>query len=205
MPATPSSPRQNSRPVTGFRFTGKTQISTPRPLSHPDFAPVLEYLGQKLHPLVSCTTAQISLDFPPTMLSYHLLTNTQLDDLAQYFHQTSPPVPETYMYPSPIQNPWVGIEAQRDVDLETKRRRFGHFIGLRGCDPPVAEQTSSLEPCQIDLGTMAPITVDESISNLIAPSMEGQSVWEMLLFMEREWYAALAQAQAEQYHSFGWK
>ncbi|KAJ5547073.1 hypothetical protein N7494_004658 [Penicillium frequentans] len=201
MPATPISPsRPNSWSVPGSRLTEETHIHAPRSLSHPNFPAILQYLGQNLHPLVSCKTAQIPPDFPQTMLSYHLLTNTQLDDLAQYFHQISPPIPETFMYPAPIQQPWVGTEAE-DVDLETKRRRFGRFIGLRGCDSP----PPFVEPFQINFRTIAPITFDESVSDTTAPGMEDESVWEMMLLMEREWQAALAQAQAEQYHSFGWK
>ncbi|KAJ6103306.1 hypothetical protein N7486_005733 [Penicillium sp. IBT 16267x] len=206
MPATPISPsRQNSWSVTGPRLTEETHIHKPRLSSHPDFTAALDYLRQKLHPLVSCTTAQIPPDFPRTMLSYHLLTNDQLDNLARYFHQTSPPVSETYMYPAPIQKPWVGTAMETDVDLETKRRHFGRFIGLRGCDSPIVEGGPFFEPCQMEFGTTAPIAVDESISNLVAPDMEDQSVWKMMLLLEREWQAALAQAQAEHDQLFWWK
>ncbi|KAJ6006609.1 hypothetical protein N7451_004553 [Penicillium sp. IBT 35674x] len=201
MPATPISPsRQNSWSIPGSKLTEETHIHAPRFLSHLDFPAVLQYLEQKLHPLVSCKTAQIPPDFPQTMLSYHLLTNTQLDNLAQYFHQTSPPVSETFMYPAPIQQPWIGTEAE-DVDLETKRRRFGRFIGLRGYDSP----PPFVDPLQINLGTTASIKSDEIMSDTVTPGMEDESVWEMMLFMEREWQAALVQAQAEQDHSFGWK
>lgn len=105
------------------------------------------------------------------------------------------------MYPAPIQKPWIGTEAE-DVDLETKRRRLGRFIGLRVCESPMVKETPFLK---MSCGTTAPIAVDESISNLITPDMKDQSVREMVLLMEREWEAALAQAQAEHYHSFGWK
>jgi len=201
MPVTPvSTSCQNSWSVPGSRFTGEPHIHSPRSLHPLDFPAVLQYLGQKVHPLVSCITAQIPPDFPQIMLSYHLLTNNQLDNLAQYFHQTSPPVSETFMYPAPIQKPWIGIEAE-DVDLETKRRRFGRFIGLRGCDSP----PPFVERFQVNFVTSAVVTVDESISNFIALGVEDESVWEMMLHMEREWQAGLAQAQAEHYHSFGLK
>jgi hypothetical protein len=31
---------------------------------------------------------------------------------------------------------WVGTPEEDQVDVATKRRRFGHFIGLRGCESP---------------------------------------------------------------------
>ncbi|KAJ5777057.1 hypothetical protein N7520_000303 [Penicillium odoratum] len=189
MPATPISPsRPNSWSVPDPKLTEQTQTFIPLPIAHPDFAPVLGYLRQRLHPLVSCTTGQIPPDFPETMLSYHLLTNSQLDKLAQFFHQTSQTRPETWMYPTKIQKPWVGTNAEVDVNLETKRRRFGRFIGLRGCDSPVEDRSFFHQ------GTA-------DVSNITTPDMEDAALWEMVLCVEKEWQAALAKAQDH----FGWK
>src|SRR5699024_3878114 len=80
---------------------------------------------------------------PRTLLSYHLLTSHQLDDLARHYHQVWPPVPATFWYPTSIPA-WVDNDGhecrsgnENAVDLVTKRRRFGRFIGLRGCESPV--------------------------------------------------------------------
>lgn len=82
-------------------------------------------------------------DFPRTLLSFHLLTSAQLDELARHYHQVWPPVPATFYYPMRIPA-WVAqVDGQMQpgrVDLETKRRRFGRFIGLRGCESPVLDE-----------------------------------------------------------------
>lgn len=38
---------------------------------------------------------------------------------------------------------WIGKQegADKAVDLVTKRRRWGRFIGLRGCESPEGEET----------------------------------------------------------------
>lgn len=104
---------------------------------HPTFLPLLHHLSSPLHPLVSSTTGRPQADFPATLLAYHLLTASQLDSLAVHFHQVWPPVHATSWYPMRIP-PWIGTPEEKEVDLATKRRRFGHFIGLKGCYGPVA-------------------------------------------------------------------
>jgi hypothetical protein len=105
------------------------------------FFPTLSHLGTRLYPLVSNTTALPHPDFPRTILGYHLLTSRQLDNLAIHYHQVWPPVRATAYYPVAIL-PWIGTENEEDVDLETKRRRFGRFIGLQRCESPVEEESS---------------------------------------------------------------
>jgi hypothetical protein len=81
------------------------------------------------------------LSFPTSILQYHLLTHEQLDELARFYHQVIPPVRETFRYPVRIPA-WVSVNEEEDaeraveVDLETKRRRWGRFVGLRGCETP---------------------------------------------------------------------
>ncbi|PYH94798.1 hypothetical protein BO71DRAFT_303386, partial [Aspergillus ellipticus CBS 707.79] len=104
---------------------------------HPNFHPTLTHLQTKLYPLVSTTTGLPHPDFPASLLNFHLLTSAQLDNLATHFHQVSPPSHATSLYPITIP-PWVGADAV-EVDLVTKRRRFGRFIGLRGCESPLKE------------------------------------------------------------------
>lgn len=104
---------------------------------HPSFMHVLDHLRTPLRPLISVTTKLPHPDFPATLLAYHLLTSAQLDSLARHYHQVWPPAPDTARYPTTIPA-WVGAPNEHDVDLWTKRRRFGRFIGLRGCETPAA-------------------------------------------------------------------
>ncbi|KAL4913822.1 hypothetical protein BDW62DRAFT_157186 [Aspergillus aurantiobrunneus] len=124
---------------------GNHQTSEPASLApevHPDFHNTISLLSRKLHPLVSNTTGRTHPDFPRTLLSFNLLTSQQLNSLALHFHQVYPPKRESFRYPLPIK-PWLatnGLVRDLGVDTEVKRRRFGRFIGLRGCESPVAER-----------------------------------------------------------------
>ncbi len=73
--------------------------------------------------------------FPSTLLNFWLLTSTQLDELAHFYHQQTPSV-YTRHYPCPVNREW-----RTDATLEEKRRRIGRFIGLRGCESPVRVQS----------------------------------------------------------------
>jgi len=83
--------------------------------------------------------------FPPTLLHYHLLTETQLDNFARYYHQwTISPTVWTHSYPAEMD--WnaeylehIGQTKGMDVRVRIKKRKFGRFIGLRGCETPVEE------------------------------------------------------------------
>jgi hypothetical protein len=97
--------------------------------------------------------------------------------MARWYHQVDPPVDETFMYPAWIPA-WTSMrlgnqdsaaqEGDGDVDLETKRRRFGRFIGLRGCESP-----ASTGP-------------------------EGESPDELARRMEREWKRAIERAEDDE-------
>ncbi|PYI06183.1 hypothetical protein BO78DRAFT_386997 [Aspergillus sclerotiicarbonarius CBS 121057] len=134
----PSTTTSNNPPTTTTTNKTKTK-KTPQTLPQ-----TLHHLQTKLHPLISSTTGHQHPDFPSSLLTYHLLTSTQLDSLARHFHQIHPPVRPTYWYPITIP-PWVGTSNEGKVDLETKRRRFGRFIGLRGCESPISETYPSRE------------------------------------------------------------
>ncbi|GFF41290.1 hypothetical protein IFM58399_06213 [Aspergillus lentulus] len=109
---------------------------------HPSFQPILRHLRTPLCPLISSTTGQQHPAFPKTLLAYHLLTSRQLDDLARHFHQVWPSVEATRAYPVSIPA-WIGTQGEKSVDLQTKRRRFGRFIGLRGCESPTVSTAGS--------------------------------------------------------------
>jgi hypothetical protein len=88
----------------------------------------IERLALSLAPLVRLTTGEIHPAFPKTLLHYHLLTDTQLDDLAHFYHQRTPSY-WTMHYPKPMG--W-----RTGLTIDEKRRKFGKFIGMMGCDTP---------------------------------------------------------------------
>jgi hypothetical protein len=105
-----------------------------------DFKTATSHLQTPLVPLISVTSGLPHPTFPRSILQYHLLTHDQLDELARFYHQVTPPVSETFRYPAMIPA-WVNLnkedeEGEQVVDLETKRRRWGRFVGLRGCETP---------------------------------------------------------------------
>ncbi|KAI0176284.1 hypothetical protein GGR52DRAFT_571249 [Hypoxylon sp. FL1284] len=93
------------------------------------FREKLAQMALPLAPLVQLTTGAVHPAFPGTLLSFWLLTDAELEQLAHFYHQRTP-CRWTYHYPCPV--PWSS-----DVPLEEKRRRIGRFIGLRGCESPV--------------------------------------------------------------------
>lgn len=97
---------------------------------HPSFPQKLHELSLHLAPFVQLTSGQVHPCFPSTLLHFWLLTSDQLDALAAFYHQAVP-CEWTRHYPCPIT--W-----RADLSLEEKRRKIGKFIGLRGCDTPVA-------------------------------------------------------------------
>ncbi|KAK2740379.1 hypothetical protein FQN57_006119 [Myotisia sp. PD_48] len=122
-------------------------LATPAPISpkkyckprryHSAFIPTLSHLSRTLWPLVSVTTGNPHSAFPKSLLQYHLLPSTDLDQIAAHYHQTIPSSRWTSEYPRRIPA-WVdknGIPVL-DIPVETKRRRIGRFIGLRGCESP---------------------------------------------------------------------
>jgi hypothetical protein len=86
-------------------------------------------LKSPLYPLLSISTHTHHPSFPATLLHFYLLTESQLDDLAHFYHQRTPSI-YSLSYPVPIIGKW------RSCSLEEKRRRFGRFVGLRGCESP---------------------------------------------------------------------
>jgi hypothetical protein len=97
------------------------------PLSrNPPFLEKVGQMGLELRPLVQLTTGDVHPAFPWTMLQFWLLCDAQLDSMAAFYHQAE--MSEwTLQYPCPVA--W-----HRRLPLEEKRRRFGRFIGLRGCE-----------------------------------------------------------------------
>jgi hypothetical protein len=134
-----------------------TTLRARRLEKHPAFRAKVAHLRLPLAPLVKLSTGQAHPSFPGTLLQYWLLTERQLDDLAHFYDQSTPNA-YTQAYPCPI--PWLPRRRKgesREVDpgdensmrlasrrLEMKRRRWGRFMGLRGCDTPVLDVDSEV-------------------------------------------------------------
>ncbi|MCJ1361327.1 hypothetical protein MMC16_000425 [Acarospora aff. strigata] len=136
-------------PTTPFRLQKKPT---------PNFSQKLTHLRTPLHPLLHITTGAPHPSFPRTLLHYHLLTSAELDDLASFYGQRTPGV-GTGMYPYN----YLCDEGSRrrrslgwrreGMGLEEKRRKFGRFVGLRGCESPTA--TAAVAPVRESSGTSA--------------------------------------------------
>ena len=130
-------------------------------MSSSEFSSRLQHLRTTLRPLISITTGRPHPLFPASLLHYHLLTATDLDELAHYYHQRTPsefsfgyplPVVQRWHKEAALSSPAISEETKKIQDLvfasntqsantaelEAKRRRFGRFIGLRGCESPSA-------------------------------------------------------------------
>ncbi|KAG9240826.1 hypothetical protein BJ878DRAFT_264342 [Calycina marina] len=98
-------------------------------LNNPALAAKIQQMALPLHPLVRLTTGKVHPAFPLTLLNFWLLTSSQLDELAHFYHQRTPSEWSS-QYPCPVT--WG-----RGLTLEEKRRKLGRFIGLGGCESPV--------------------------------------------------------------------
>lgn len=204
----------NSRFRHFFEHPGLPKLSLPPTHSHDSLKasippkllkPYLDHLATPLLPLVSCIEGLPHPDFPQNLLQYHLLTSTQLDNLARHFHQVSPPRPESACYPIQV-SPWMSLDPRREIDLQTKRRRFGRFIGLRDCESPVQSTSPGvpwvykpeLEPCES--------SCDELAIDPFLMGVDGsETVDQMLERMQRDWDEALALAGEEGRLGLGFK
>jgi hypothetical protein len=123
-----------------------------------------KHLLRPLCPLLSVETGLPHPDFPQTLLHYHLLSDSQLDELAHFYHQRTPGE-HSMDYPMPVVARWWApaeqeleegeIDEMEDVrkilgtmddqrsaevaGIEEKRRRFGRFLGLRNCESSTGE------------------------------------------------------------------
>jgi hypothetical protein len=98
---------------------------------NPAFTLKMRQMALPLAPLVQLNTGTIHKSFPANLLSFWLLTEKQLDELASFYHQRTPSHFSS-QYPCPITN-W-----HQSLTMEDKRRKIGRFIGLRGCETPPA-------------------------------------------------------------------
>lgn len=168
--------------------------------AHPAFRYILRHLQDTIVPLIPNNCSSPPPEFPSTMLAFHLLTHAQIDSLARAFHQVWPPTPETSQYPVQIP-PWVGTPDEHTLDLYTKRRRFGFFIGLSDCRTPMQPGGLNTPGLQRQEGAntqlaQTPSSLVRDFLESIGSDADSETVWQMLLGMEREWEDALARSRA---------
>ncbi|CAK7199607.1 hypothetical protein SEUCBS139899_002290 [Sporothrix eucalyptigena] len=106
-----------------------SSLAVRRMARRPALEEKLRHMAQQLHPLVNAGTGAIHPAFPMTIVQFWLLTDDQLNALASFYHQRTPHALKE-CYPCPVYWPRHGLS------LEDKRRKFGRFIGLRGCETP---------------------------------------------------------------------
>jgi len=104
-----------------------------RKTQNPDLEARISQLALPLAPLVQLTSGQVHPSFPTTLLHYHLLTDAELEELAHFYHQRTP-CALTAQYPKPMN--W-----KAGLTVNEKKRKWGRFMGLGGCESPVVLKT----------------------------------------------------------------
>ncbi|EKG17679.1 hypothetical protein MPH_05128 [Macrophomina phaseolina MS6] len=105
------------------------------------FTEKLNQMRLKIMPIHPLPGGAPSSAFPTTLLEFHLLTEEQLDSMASYYSQ-SVRNEWTDRYPCVMgwDDDFFADPALSDNDrVKIKLRKFGKFIGLRGCETPIQE------------------------------------------------------------------
>jgi hypothetical protein len=142
-----------NRPKSGI---AERRPSRKMPLSerNPALAKKISQMRLTIAPIVHVETGRPAPGFPATMLDLFLLTESQLDALATYYHQTcltdlTHQYPQTMNWTQPFldhdnalpENCRLG-ELER---LKIKMRMFARFIGMRGAETPKWEYERQVE------------------------------------------------------------
>lgn len=133
---------------------------TSRPLAqrNPALAHKISQMRLTIAPIVSVRNGRAPPSFPHTMLQLFLLTESELDDMAQYYSQTTPnPTPNslTFAYPQTMDwnRPFLSADPtlpdncklNDEERLKVKMRMFARFVGMRGAKTPVWEYERQVE------------------------------------------------------------
>jgi hypothetical protein len=125
---------------------------------NPELQKKIDEMRLTIAPIVHVETGIAPPQFPHTMLNLFLLTEDELDSMAQYYSQVTPS-PQTYQYPqtmdwnrSILAKPRPGEPrdcALSDYErLRIKMRMFARFIGMRGAETPMWEYERQVELLQ---------------------------------------------------------
>lgn len=107
--------------------------------------PIITRLRFELAPICALPDGAAHPEYPKTLLHYHCLTELQLDSMARWYHQwTDRPCVWTHAYPACMEwdadfLEWLGESRGSNYRVRSKKRKFGRFIGLLGCETPVEE------------------------------------------------------------------
>lgn len=129
----PTPPTEHPTQLTGkwTSLTGQESRAyiytepTWRPLtSMPSPPPYIAECKPIMHPVKG-----VCPHYPRTLNDLLSLDEIQLDQLARHYDQVYVTTRYTDYFPKKM-IPWIGAPGQRDVDIDTKRRRFADFIGV---------------------------------------------------------------------------
>lgn len=113
----PDKPTQDS---TSSSTTRKYRTITDRdPLLREKFT----LMARRIQPFVQIGSGAVCPDFPSSVLAFNLMTEAQLDAVAEFYHQIPPGGEHWLEYPCPVV--W-----RRDMDVYEKRTLMGNFIGI---------------------------------------------------------------------------
>ncbi|KAI9669740.1 MAG: hypothetical protein M1831_007436 [Alyxoria varia] len=134
-------PQTATRPT--LKPTPPSQLLDRRRRRHRDLLLTVTRLTFKLAALHPMPWGPPHPHFPRNLLNFLLLTDAELDSLARYYHQSDFSV-WTYAYPETVNwdLEWLAHLREsrgKEAEVDVKRRKFGKFIGLRGCETPREE------------------------------------------------------------------
>jgi hypothetical protein len=132
----------------------KIHLRTQSHAKNPELADKIAQMRLTIAPIVHVETGLPPADFPPTMLSLFLLTESQLDTMAKYYNQSTP-CELTFAYPQVMDwdhaflsdDPTMPEECRLSAleRLKIKMRMFARFIGMRGTEMPEWECERQIE------------------------------------------------------------
>ncbi|KAF2636352.1 hypothetical protein P280DRAFT_155965 [Massarina eburnea CBS 473.64] len=154
---------------TGHTNFFRERARMPLAQRNPALAEKIEQLRLTIAPIVHVRTGVPPPAFPSSMLQLFLLTESQLDFMAQYYSQTTPSTPNSltatsnplsptnlrYAYPQTMDwsRPFLSTDPTlpencklTDIErLKVKMRMFARFIGMRGTETPKWEYERQVE------------------------------------------------------------
>jgi hypothetical protein len=123
-------------------------------LQNSELAAKIAQMHLTIAPIVHVETGLAPPDFPATMLSLFLLTESQLDAMAKYYNQSLPcelkfPYPQVMDWDHTVltDNPDIPEDCRLSAleRLKIKMRMFAQFIGMRGTEMPEWEYERQIE------------------------------------------------------------
>jgi hypothetical protein len=115
---------------------------------NPELAAKISQMRLAIAPIVHVQTGMPGADFPNTILHLFLLTESQLDQLARYYSQTTP-CELTHQYPQIMDwsKPFLcaddtlpdNCKLNELERVKVKMRMFARFIGMNGTETPLWE------------------------------------------------------------------